>query len=431
MSIFENHQVEIAQEIKEEIESGRFHAIPTISEYLTKNQSLQNELLQSYIEYVAPQQSTDNPLEVLQRIGVSKDVALLQAVLNDTVVISERHKLYTNNAHDLLGVSDNNAVRADRVLMYNRKGMCRSYEITTGKTHHMEKGVGLIFSREKFTAGLFWVYAVARIYIEYILMYATKFALKMESENSSANFTFNDKIKERFGTDTGNWDRLHNRLTDLDEVFNVRTVLNETAPCYVGYTDANGRLVRVDMLKEWTLTPCFVEDVYSYYGWGIATDLDMLCFLFTSRTRNLKWDYYKDQSEIYAKDITSVMTRSSVYKKLREKYTRSEKINRVQAVVAMENGRTVVIKKKGNHVDFYKTKGMSKGEVADYRKAVEENIDSQEIEQAIASAQVGGYELEELCPFIRQDVIEVWSATEKNKNILIAQDEIEGIWLLC
>lgn len=209
LSVFEQNKEVIVEEIKSIIESGIFHSIPTVHEYVQNHQEIKEALLQQYIQKTAPELGGCNFREALKQLGVDEATAIMQATLNDTIIIGDDHQLYSNCANDLLSTNKDYYVKSELVLKANRKGLCRGYRLSTSKTVNMENGVGFVRTQKKFNIGMYWVYPIVRVYIEYILMYGKTYGIKIQTQDCTAEFTFNDIIKKRFGTDVGVLSLIH------------------------------------------------------------------------------------------------------------------------------------------------------------------------------------------------------------------------------
>ena len=427
MSIIEEYRGEIVETIKEKIESGSFSNIPTVCTFIHKMPEIKERLLRQYIHQVAPIREFEDIGEVLRDLGVSEETALFQATLNDTILIGEDHELYTNCATELLKTQGNYRVREDLYLEANRKGYCRGYKMTKSKTANMAKGIGLVRTQNKFDKQNFWIYPCIRVYLEYILKYAQQFGIVLETEDKTEQFTLCDTINKRFGLNAKTWDTLHEPLATFDSIFDINQILSTANNGYIGVPDKKGATKRIDMLKDWAITPVVVEEVLGYYGNGKeeATKeiLFRVCITKDEELRKL----YPNNCPIYKKDIEYQMQKSKLYKNLSKKYTKSSSITLDEMAKKLEDG-AVAIQLADFGMDIYTTKGMK----SRIREEAKEWQELPCVKRAIASEQTGGYDLIEMFPFLRNDVFEVESITVENdeNQWLIEETAIEGCWYM-
>lgn len=426
MSIIEEYKDEIIEVIKEKIESGSFSNIPTVCSFIHNLPDIEEQLLRQYISKVAPSREDEPIQEVLYELGVAKDVALFQATLNDTILIGEDHELYTNCATDLLKTQSKYRVREDLYLEANRKGYCRGYKMTKTKTANMAKGVGLVRTQNRFDKSCFWIYPCIRVYIEYILKYAQEYGVVLKTQDKTEQFTLCDIINKRFGLGIKTWDTLHEPLYSFDGIFDINQILSTTNNGYIGVPDKDGTTKRIDMLKNWEITPVVLEEVFPYYGAGKEELTKEILFKVCVTKDDGLRKYYQEDSTIYKRDIANHMKKNEMYKSLSKTYTKSHEIPIEDLAKKLETG-TVAISVYGEGIDLYTTKDMK----SIMREKAKGMLNDPCIQTAIASEQTGGYDLVNLFPFLRSDLFEVESITLKeDKQGLIAESTIKGCWYM-
>lgn len=422
MGIFEGMKEEIMQEIQREVESGQFTGIPEALTYIKQRPVLKNALLEQY---------TRDTMS-MKGMCIDEDTAILQACLNDSVIIGANHELYTNSASSLLNVAEKYEVNMRLASRDNKRGKCRAYKLTKNKTTNMEKGIGLIRTQHKFQDEKYWIYPIIRIYIEFILLYAKTYGIKIEAEDYTRVFTFNDKIKERYHISLEEWDKLHKPIESLEEVFNTDKSLNDKNAGYIGVTTDKCGYERIDMLKVKEVTPVDMVEVARMFGGKVVNPIEAGAFKTALRDKNHedRDSYIGYDLEIHEQDIEARSELKRYCKKITDKYKEWREVPFESLGQLLHYHKTVLIEYTNGDCEFLEYRKKAKpvnDEIIKDKRDLYQKKYTDEIQEMIADAETGGYNLFFRYSFLADDVIEGISLTT-NEDKYISKYRIRRGW---
>lgn len=419
LSIIEQSSFEVVRDIKKKIESGQFSNIPDVYNYLYSNNNILDCLLQKYIVEV-----TDGiPPEEL---GIPLEIALMQACLNDTVLIGQDHHLYTNCVNEMLtSVGKEYQVRKNITLNANKEGKCRGYRLTKSKVTNMEENIGLVRTRTTFTEGIFWIYPVYRCFVEYILLYAKTYGVELKTKDWTAFFTFNDTINKRMGI----VQKEMPCLESLDDIFSIHKIIEAKDRGYITMINEDGKAKKVDLLADLQVVPLGIEDTLCRLGNGEAGIIEQ-----ASIKRGI--ELYKPEEankyqNIYTREVNYFLKNNKEIKKLYTKNT-----NKYKQVVEMNSMQDlykwltekgdILVEYKNGKVDFY----TNKADFTEYKKDLLDKIKTPEGKALLEDAESGGYSISNYIPFFFQNNLECLSTTDQ-QSYLVNEYSIYRCYGLC